>query len=84
MKGTDTSKRSQCDAILAWLKAGNTITPLEALSRFSCMRLGARIYDLREAGYGIVKSTILVKNRDGEDCRVAEYALAPAGKAGEE
>ena len=76
MKGTGCSKQTQCDQILAWLKASNPITPLEALQRFSCMRLGARIYDLREAGHDIIKSTITVKNRDGEECRVAEYRMA--------
>ncbi len=39
---------SQNEKILEHLKNGNTITPLEALERFGCMRLGSRINDLRE------------------------------------
>lgn len=44
---------NQNDAILAHLKAGNELTPLDALNRFGCLRLAARIADLREAGYQI-------------------------------
>ena len=41
-------------AILAHLKAGRSITPLEALRRFGCLRLGARVYDLRRRGHKII------------------------------
>lgn len=44
---------SQNDAILNYLKAGHTITPLDALSLFGCFRLGARIHDLKQAGHNI-------------------------------
>lgn len=40
--------KSQNSQILAWLKRGKTITPLEALHRFGSLRLGARIFDLRK------------------------------------
>ena len=49
-ENTKTS-RSQTDLILEWLLAGNTITPLEALERFKCFRLGARIADIKARGY---------------------------------
>ncbi|TID11741.1 hypothetical protein JO83_12970 [Avibacterium paragallinarum] len=45
--------QSQCKKILAYLKTGKKITALEALNRFGCMRLSARILDLREQGYPI-------------------------------
>ena len=44
---------TQSDQILAHLKSGNSITPLEALNLFGCFRLGARILDLRKEGYDI-------------------------------
>lgn len=44
---------TQTENIFAWLAAGETITPLEALEKFGCLRLGARIYDLRQLGYNI-------------------------------
>jgi len=45
---------TQAEAILAHLKAGNTITPIEALDKFGCFRLAARIIELRRDGYNIV------------------------------
>ena len=44
------SKKSQIDEILNYLQAGNVLTPLEAMHKFNCLRLGARIYDLRQHG----------------------------------
>ena len=44
---------TQSEAILDYLKQGNVITPLEALNKFGCFRLGARIWDLKRAGYDI-------------------------------
>lgn len=44
---------SQCKEILAYMKAGNSITPIEALAEFGCFRLGARIWDLRDDGHNI-------------------------------
>ena len=44
---------SQSDAILEHLKAGNSITPVDALRDFGCFRLAARIDDLRQRGHDI-------------------------------
>lgn len=41
---------TQTDRILRHLREHGSITPLEALREFGCMRLGARIYDLKRAG----------------------------------
>lgn len=49
---------SQCDRIGIYLKKGKTLTALEALERFGCMRLAARIADLRERGWEIVSERI--------------------------
>lgn len=46
-------ERSQCKLILAHLLAGHTLTPLEALRLFGCLRLGGRIFDLRKLGHAI-------------------------------
>lgn len=45
--------QSQTDAVLAHLKSGATLTPLEALERYGCLRLAARIENLRQCGYRI-------------------------------
>lgn len=61
---------SQTDAILNALKKGKKLTPLTALREFGTLRLGARILDLRQAGYDI-KTRMVRKGR----ARVAEYSL---------
>ncbi len=44
---------AQNKRILKHLKKGLSITPLSALRLFGCMRLAARIYELRQAGHDI-------------------------------
>jgi len=61
---------SQAQRILAHLKKGRTLTPLEAIHKFDCLRLSGRILELREAGY-LIKSRIVEINGK----RVARYLL---------
>lgn len=63
---------TQLDAIREALVAGDRLTPIDALRRFGCFRLGARVFDLREAGLDI--RTELVEVSPGK--RVARYYLA--------
>lgn len=49
-ENTKTS-RSQTDLILEYMLQGHSITPLEALEKFKCFRLGARIADIKARGY---------------------------------
>lgn len=51
-------RKSQNDEIEEWLKSGHAITPLEALERFGCFRLGARIHELKAKGLNIVTETV--------------------------
>lgn len=44
---------SQNKQILRYFQAGGSLTQLDALHRFGCMRLGARVHDLRELGHDI-------------------------------
>ena len=44
---------SQCSDILAYLQDRGRITPIEALEKFHCFRLAARIEELRHLGYPI-------------------------------
>lgn len=70
INGRDTSKRarSQADNILEYLLQGGRLTPLEALNKFGCLRLGARMWDIKNKGYD-VRSRL--RNIDGK--KVAEY-----------
>ena len=63
---------SQKEAILKHLKSGRILTALDALSKFDCMRLGARIYDLREEGHKI--ETNMVKISKTKKIAVYRYA----------
>ena len=69
-----TEAKTQANAILAHMKAGHTITALEALNRFNCFRLAARIYDLKEAGHPVQKRTIELENEK----RISEYFMEHA------
>jgi len=62
---------SQSTQILAALKAGQHITPIDALNRFGCMRLGARIHELKQAGHKI--HTARVETPSG--AFVASYSM---------
>jgi hypothetical protein len=68
----ETHKRpTQAGRILAYLRAGNRLTALDALERFGCFRLAARIHELRRDGWAIEERT--VETPSGK--RVAEYSL---------
>ena len=70
----DESNESQCSKILGVLLNGDAITPLEALTKFGCFRLSARIHDLRhKQGYdNIVTERVLTSSGK----YVAQYRLA--------
>ena len=46
-------KPTQNQMIASYLLKGRGITPLEALNKFGCLRLGARIADLKKMGLPI-------------------------------
>ena len=58
-------------AILTHLKSGRPITALDALRMYGCMRLAARVYDLRDSGHDVIARTRHLKNGK----KVAEYVL---------
>ena len=47
------TSQSQNARILSYLQSGNRLTSLEALEKFGCMRLSARILDLKNRGHQI-------------------------------
>lgn len=73
---TDPTKKSQKDLILAHIEKYGSITPLEAQQYYGCMRLGARIWDLRHDGYDIVSEIVEVPTKNGGKARVAQYRMA--------
>ncbi|HAZ00692.1 MAG: hypothetical protein A2W90_14540 [Bacteroidetes bacterium GWF2_42_66] len=61
---------SQNEQIRRHLEAGKTITPLDALRQFNCLRLGARIHNLKKCGM-VIHSRLV--NHNGK--RFAEYFI---------
>jgi len=62
--------KTQKEQILNLLKRGRKITPLDALKKFGCFRLGARIWELKKEGYEI-ESQFVYKN----DKRFSQYFM---------
>jgi hypothetical protein len=63
--------KSQTKKIAEHLMSGKSITPIEALNKFGCFRLGARIHDLKhKQGFCIEAKTV-----ENEGKRFAEYSL---------
>ena len=66
---------TQAERVLKYMRDFGSITQLEAIRDISCMRLGARIFDLKREGYAIKKETETSKNRYGEDTSYARFRL---------
>ena len=63
---------AQNKMIRQYLEKGHRLTPLDALYRFSCFRLSARIYDLRRQGMTIRMRTKAIIS-GGKTKHIAEY-----------
>lgn len=66
---------SQVDSILRHLKTIGPITPLDALREYGCMRLAARIENLRSMGYSIQTTMI-----DNGEKKFASYSIKKSSK----
>lgn len=64
--------KSQTTLILEALQNGDKLTPIEALERFGCFRLCARIWEIKAMGFDVKKETIDVGD-DGK--KVACYYM---------
>ena len=49
---------SQTAQIIKALESGKELTALDALNEFGCLRLAARINDIRNSGYDVISRTI--------------------------
>ena len=66
---------TQCDMILRYMQDTGSITPWEAMREFGCMRLGARIYDLRRRGVEVTRELVTDRNRYGKPVSYARYSV---------
>jgi hypothetical protein len=62
---------SQNKQIADYLKKGKKLTTLDALTKFGCFRLAARISDLRNDGMNIATKIVKLENNK----QVAQYSL---------
>lgn len=71
-------RESQCNKVLHFIETEGSITPLDALREFGCMRLASRVSDLKRKGYPITREMETAKNRYGEPIRYARYRMGVA------
>lgn len=67
----ESQSQTQSQMILAALRNGDRLTHLIAERWFRCLRLGARIYDLKQQGFDIKRRMVTVPSGK----RVAEYYM---------
>ena len=72
---------TQSEMILTHLREHGSITPQEAMREYGCMRLGARIYDLKRSGYAIRTERETRQNRYGEKVTYAKYTMEKGTRA---
>ena len=66
---------TQCERILRHLNDYGSITSLEAMTEYGCMRLASRVSDLKNLGYSIVSERETSKNRYSEKVSYCRYRL---------
>ena len=66
---------TQSELILQHLREYGSITPMDSIHLYGCMRLGARIYDLKQEGYDITVERETAINRFGKPVTYARYRL---------
>lgn len=67
-------KKTQKEKIIYHLKMFGSITPLEAMREYGCMRLAAVIFNLKDE-YSIRTDMLDSRNRFGDKVRFAKYVF---------
>jgi hypothetical protein len=71
------SPRTQAGRFLAALLSDKHIDPLHGWFTLGIYRLSDTTLQLRKLGWPVITGQLIVKNRYGEECRVAQYYLQP-------
>lgn len=66
---------SQENKVINYMREYGSITQLDALREFGCMRLASRISSLRKRGYAITSTLETSKNRYGETIKYSRYRM---------
>ena len=77
MAGTLKNKatNTQNMRIIEFIREHGSITPIDALNNIGCLRLSARIHDLKDMGYRFKTVSETVKFADGRSKTFARYFL---------
>lgn len=67
------TKPTQCDRIMQYMHQYGSITALDAMREFGCMRLAARINDLRKRDIKIRSVPQVSINRYGDKVSISRY-----------
>lgn len=65
---------SQATDIIEFIRDHGSITTKQATD-MGVYRLSARVHEMRAFGIPVEREMVTVKNRKGEDCRVARYTI---------
>lgn len=68
-------KDSQNAQLIAIMETGRWVTPLEAMEEIGCMRLPARINDMKKLGYEIEDEWVTHTNAQGKTKRFKKYRI---------
>lgn len=71
----ETTKLTQCERIIQYIEETGSITQMDALREFGCMRLASRMCDIKKKGYAVTKTMEKAKNRYGEPVSFARYSI---------
>lgn len=71
MQGRGTQKKR----VLEYMMRHGFISPFEAFKEIGCLRLGARIWDLRKDGHKINSTRVNYRNAWGEPRHYTVYTL---------
>lgn len=66
---------SQRERILQYMHENGSITSADAYNDLGCMRLPARISEIKDSGVKVIKTMERGQNRFGEPTRYARYRL---------
>ena len=64
---------TQNQQIKGYLEKGKSITPIQALNKFGCFRLAARISDLRNEGLNIATKIVTKEGKSYASYRLVQY-----------
>ena len=70
---------SQAKEVIDYIRQNGSITTMQAFG-LGITRLASRVHDIRAFGINVEKEMVTVKNRKGEDCRVARYTIPDIGR----